>query len=521
MAKKQQSSAVPKSDAAAAGKKKHTGKHTAAMREQERQARRAAWNSQAGQPEEEMTQSPAEPEVEREVPVAADLENAETAAPEISGLQMEEPPQEPVAAEAIPEAEELPAGQPEAVAELSEEPALPEAVAAWAPLEPEIPEEPRALEPEPAASTEAAAASPAPEMPEETPGMQEPAGRPLEQAAQAEASPREPVHQAAERPMEKKKAARAPQEKKRRKKHYFATYVAIFTMLVVMVSAVSIVVMFSTSGNSLFSTTPDVELPNFNNLTRAEVEKDPNYSKFHLIFEEVYNDEKTAGVIFDQSPKAPKQVKENASITLRVSKGVHKVTVPDVVGWKKDTVREKLKSLDLSILIKTEVNKDRAANTVLRTEPKAGATLTAGETVTVYVAAESHDENRVNVPNCVGMSRDKAVKLIGNIGLVAQTRTVASGMPAGTVVSQTPSKALAVRRGQTVMLSISSGGGDQLTGGQEAQLGQHLYPGGPMVGYGDGEVVPGSVSGHIHTWTAPDANGNQVCTVCAATRHVS
>lgn len=501
MATKQQPSENRTNGAGVPAKRKHGKKHTAAMREQEKQARRAAWNGQTAQT---AAPAPEEPPVPVEQQAADQLEPVPV-----------ETPVAPVSA-AKPEAreEEAPAPEQEATAPEEAGPEDPfldaEAVEAWAPLEPEEPEQ--ALSPE-------AEEEPQPAAPEQATVSASAEEAPPEATAELPAVP-EPAAAAAPK-AKKEKSVPAAKEKKRRKRHYFATYVAIFTVFVVVVCAASIVVMFATSSSGLFSTTPDVALPNFNNLTRAEVEQDPNYRNFHLVFEEVYNDEKAEGVIFDQSPKAPKQVKENASITLRVSKGVHKVTVPDVVGWKKETVREKLKSLDLSILIKTEINKEKAINTVLRTEPRAGATVTAGDTVTVYVAAAEHESNRLTVPACVGMSRDKAVKFLGSLGLVAQTRSVSSGMPAGTVVSQTPAKSTSVRRGATVMLSISTGTGDQLTGGQAAKEGQQLYPGGPTVGYGDGQVVPGSVAGHIHTWTAPDANGNQVCTVCAATRHVS
>ena len=558
MATKQQPSEKQNERAGVPAPKKHRKKITAAMREQEKQARRAAWHQQVTAEPAAGEEPAAKGEEAAEAQATAAPASAEPAVPVLEEAQApvsEQPAAEeaPAAAEtaveaAAPAAEPEQPPAPEAPAPVPEEPGEereraeqpePEAVPAWAPIEPEaFFEEPGAFEEK--APEEQQSAAPWPQDPEqaqeetavcaaaeqeapETPAA-EPAGEDGEEKAEpAPAQEKTAPLAQAPRKAKKREAAQPPKEKKRRKRHYFATYVAMFTAFVVVVCAASIVVMFATSGSGLFSTTPDVALPNFNNLTRAEVEQDPSYRNFQLVFEEVYNDEKAVGVIFDQSPKAPKQLKENASITLRVSKGVHKVTVPDVIGWKKETVREKMKSLDLSVLIKTEINENKAVNTVLRTEPKAGATVTAGDTVTVYVAAGRHDEDRINVPNCVGMGRDKAVKLLGGIGLVAQTRTVDSALPQGTVVSQTPSRSTTARRGATVMLSISSGNGSgsQITGGQKAEMGQQLYPGGPTVGYGDGQVVPGSVSGHIHTWTAPDANGNQICTVCAATRHVN
>ena len=134
--------------------------------------------------------------------------------------------------------------------------------------------------------------------------------------------------------------------KRARKRHYFAFYVAVCTGVVVLASALSIFVMFFVTGNPLFSTTQDVELPNFYNMTQEEIEADEAYSSFRIEFVDVYSDEVAEGHVVDQSPKPPKEVKENARITVRVSKGVEQVEVPDMVGWTRTSASEKVKSID-------------------------------------------------------------------------------------------------------------------------------------------------------------------------------
>ena len=80
-------------------------------------------------------------------------------------------------------------------------------------------------------------------------------------------------------------------------------------------------------------------------MTTDEVLSNPAYKNFHFDIEEVYSVDSEEGLIIDQSPKAPKSVKENAHITLKVSLGAEEVTVPNVVGWQRDTVRAKFKEL--------------------------------------------------------------------------------------------------------------------------------------------------------------------------------
>ena len=87
------------------------------------------------------------------------------------------------------------------------------------------------------------------------------------------------------------------------------------------------------------------------------------------------------------------------------------------------------------------------------------------------------------------------------------------------MISQSPAAGSKSGSNATVELYVSNGkgaGSTQTTGG--AQEGQPLYPGGPMVGNADGQVVPGSVTGHIHTWQTIAGTSNQVCTVCGQTR---
>ena len=61
------------------------------------------------------------------------------------------------------------------------------------------------------------------------------------------------------------------------------------------------------------------------------------------------------------------------------------VTVPELAGWNKDTAREKLRALNLTLLIKPEETTDVPVDCVVRTDPAAGSVVKAGTTVTLYI----------------------------------------------------------------------------------------------------------------------------------------
>ena len=334
------------------------------------------------------------------------------------------------------------------------------------------------------------------------------ADKPAEQAAgQAPHAPAGMEKKDEDAVKKKDRTQGGAREKKARKRHYLVFYVFILTLFISVGSVVFILGLFTSSGAGLFTTVPDVELPSFDQLTREEVENNEAYADFHINWQEEYSSEYKEGVIFDQSPKAPRQVKANATITLRVSMGVEKVTVPDILGWQRNSAREKVRSLGLQILLKTEENEEVDPGIVLRTEPSAGAQLESGDTLTVYI---SRDEVRSEaiVPSCVGLSREKANQILSNIGLTYRVVNVDSTQPEGTVLSQSPAAGSTLAQGGTVTLQISSGTPDA------ANI---IVDGSGGIIYRDSEEAEDSTTGHHHTWQML-TDGHRVCTVCGEVR---
>ena len=244
----------------------------------------------------------------------------------------------------------------------------------------------------------------------------------------------------------------------RKKRHYKLPIFAGFTAVVALGSMLFIFLLFSMSGSSLIKNVDEVSLPNFISKTQAEIEADAAYSKFDLEFVEVYSSEEEKGVVISQTPKPPKKVKENAHIVIRVSAGAHTISVPSIVGLMKDDAVAMLKESDLSALVKTEVSDTVKSGTVLSTDPVAGTTVDAGDTITIYVAGEYRDTSAI-VPNIIGLTKKEASSQLAASNLSMGTITqVASTAAAGTVVSQSPKAGTSgVTIGSSVSVSISAG----------------------------------------------------------------
>lgn len=221
-----------------------------------------------------------------------------------------------------------------------------------------------------------------------------------------------------------------------------------------------IFLIFKMSGNSFFSSREDVELPSFVGMSRQEVEEfltSGNY-KFNITYEEIYNADVEAGQVYDQSPKPPKKVKDNAKITLKVSKGTEIVTIPDVYGNTRRDAEKALVALGLNVSVVPVQDTSYKENTVIRTEPERYTQLNTGDTVTLYIAT-TQAVTETYVPDVVGqLSLDAAKKILENNGLIVGTISKREdGSPAGTVLEQTPVSGSKVNRGTQVNLTISSG----------------------------------------------------------------
>jgi eukaryotic-like serine/threonine-protein kinase len=93
-----------------------------------------------------------------------------------------------------------------------------------------------------------------------------------------------------------------------------------------------------------------------------------------------------AGQVIDQDPAAGSTVRRNSTVTVVVSSGIGKVTVPNVVGESSDEAKGDLAAAGLGARVVKQTTDDPNANDqVMNQEPTAGARLPRGEAVTIFV----------------------------------------------------------------------------------------------------------------------------------------
>jgi serine/threonine-protein kinase len=159
------------------------------------------------------------------------------------------------------------------------------------------------------------------------------------------------------------------------------------------------------------------------------------------------------GYVYEQEPEPGTRLPKDSIVTVLVSSGKPKVTVPSVVGRSRDAAIRELtnRQLDWSVL---EVNSARPSGIVTAQNPRPGTVLVAGSSVRINV---SKGPKPIAVPSVVGQSYEVAAAQLQAAGFTVGRVDVESDRPAGEVVTQDPPGNSTASRGSSVTLSVSQG----------------------------------------------------------------
>lgn len=253
---------------------------------------------------------------------------------------------------------------------------------------------------------------------------------------------------------------KATPPKKRKKSHSIVIPVMLgMALAFALGSAFLCYNIFTTSSNMLFSDKPNVELENFIGMTQADVKSNKEYTKnFKIEWQEEYNPNYEQGIIYEQSPRAPKEVKQGQTVVLKVSMGTEILTVPDVTSMTRDSAQQKLREEGFTVTIRPDRNSSAAVNTVVKTEPAANEQLPQGSTITLYVA-QAAIETECTVPDIRNLSLGDVVTALSSVRLIAGqvTEEYSASVPAGMVISQSVEPGTKVRIHSRINYTVSLG----------------------------------------------------------------
>lgn len=190
--------------------------------------------------------------------------------------------------------------------------------------------------------------------------------------------------------MVKKSSANVNKKKNAKKQGFFAKHPKMKIFLIILLC---LVIFFGSIGITsiiLKNASPkDVQIPELVGLTEQEAKA--KVEELKLVYEKIseeYNSEYEAGQIFEQSPTYSEnyKIKENTTISVKVSKGTETTIVPKVAGMTYDEAVSALEEKKLKAEKIEETSKEIKEGIVISQEVEANTTVNAGDTIKLHVS---------------------------------------------------------------------------------------------------------------------------------------
>ena len=177
------------------------------------------------------------------------------------------------------------------------------------------------------------------------------------------------------------------------------------------------------------------------------------------------------GKISSQDPVVGTKVAKNSTVNYYLSKGSESITLTDMFGQNGASAQETLESQGLTVQI-NKIYPDESQSSmvdigcVLDTEPAAGTTVKAGDTVTLTISRGINYGDSVQVPDVTGMAKNDAIAKLGKFININVEMQMSTDVAEGTVISQDPvgytddNPVYADPDNDTITLTVSSGSQD-------------------------------------------------------------
>ena len=239
------------------------------------------------------------------------------------------------------------------------------------------------------------------------------------------------------------------------------------TIAVLVCAAVIVVALVIFGVVILNQDTERISAPNLEGMTVEQVrEKFENITI--LVVDSDYHETYQEGQIINQNPRANASVLKGSEITVVVSKGPRpKEMVMDTLMAENQKVAVdfliELGVKEDNISIRTENSTTIAAGKVIRTDPVAGETIGADQTVIIWISLGPEVQERT-LPNVQGLNLNTALMMLERNGFKnVLTNPVESSKAKDTVISQSHTPFMKYDVTTEIILEVSIGMSDDTT----------------------------------------------------------
>jgi eukaryotic-like serine/threonine-protein kinase len=174
-----------------------------------------------------------------------------------------------------------------------------------------------------------------------------------------------------------------------------------------------------------------------------------------VVAREAFSSDVPAGRVISQGLEAGSEAEEGDRLTVVLSQGPELVPVPSVEGVSLEEARRRIRRARFEVEVRREYHETIPEGDVISQSPETGSPLEVGEPVSIVV---SEGKAPVEVPRVVGLSQDDAASSLRGAGLaVRPTEEFSATVPAGSVISQSPSAFSTVDADSVVTIVVSKG----------------------------------------------------------------
>jgi eukaryotic-like serine/threonine-protein kinase len=168
-----------------------------------------------------------------------------------------------------------------------------------------------------------------------------------------------------------------------------------------------------------------------------EAERRVRDAGFKVEIERRFSDDVEKGLVIETAPPEGSSAERGSTVTLRVSRGPQRVSVPDVTGESEENARSALEAAGLTVEANQQESEDQEPGTVLAQDPAAGERVQRGSSVTITVAQAPPP---VEIPDVVGDQADAAEATLDDAGFDVRVREqdTDSAEEDGVVIDQNP-----------------------------------------------------------------------------------
>ncbi len=227
---------------------------------------------------------------------------------------------------------------------------------------------------------------------------------------------------------------------------------------------------------------PRVQVPDVKGYSAADAERTLQNAKLRFKTVQAYSATVPSGQVMALNPDVSTSVRQNALVTLTVSKGVKPIVVPAVTGATLDDARRRLGAAGLTLTVGQSAESDTVPpNVIMSQNPDPNTTAPPNSIVTVVV---SSGPATVTVPDVKGMDPDAAEATLRGAGFAVTLSYMADAAnPTQKIAYQQPDAGSAGKKGSKVTIYLSvSGNVPDVTGMPLDQAKRLLLASGYQIG---------------------------------------